>query len=406
MTDRAANPQERVSAWSGWVLAGLFVLVPFAAWGGPLAFAPILALAGLLTLKGLRIIDADRPAAISVVVILAWSLGSMAWSPYTPSDLEGATAFKLIAQAALYWAVLCAARDATPGTRETALRILAWSVAALGLLISIETATGAWIYRALREAMGDPIRPDLAVKNVAQAGFVLALLTPAAALGAIRTGESRWLILPMAAGSVGVGLLFATDAPLVALVAALVSGLAVHRWPVVAPRVMAGMAATFFLGAPAVVWTAQKLGVYAIVEAAMPLSWEMRMGYWRRAVAWIGDHPMRGWGLDASRMFSPGIKLHPHDTALQLWLELGLIGAMAGAVFWASILAGLSQPRRDPARAVAAATAAAYLVYSAFSFGVWQEWFLAIGALAAAACLLAARQPAAEGPSTARPLSE
>ncbi|WP_309643891.1 O-antigen ligase family protein [Phenylobacterium sp.] len=398
MTQGASIPEARVSVWSGWILVGLFALIPFAAWGGPLAFAPLVGLAGLMTLRGLRIIDADRPAAIAVVVILAWALASTSWSPYTPEDLEGATAFKLIAQAALYWAVICAARDAAAGPRTIALRVLVWGLAALGLLLSIETATGAAVYRTLRDALGDPIRADLAVKNVAQAGFVLALLTPAATLAAIRLGESRWLILPMGAGCIGVGLLFATDAPMVALIAAILAGLTVWAWPRIGPRVLAGFAAAFFLGAPGFVWAAQKIGLYAQVEASMPLSWALRMGYWRRAATWIGDHPSRGWGLDASRMFSPGIKLHPHDAALQIWLELGLIGAMAAAVFWASILAGLSHRERDLGRAVGAATAAAYLTYSAFSFGVWQEWFLAIGALATAACLLAARAP-----STPRP---
>ncbi len=38
------------------------------------------------------------------------------------------------------------------------------------------------------------------------------------------------------------------------------------------------------------------------------------------AVDWIADKPLQGWGLDASRMFGPGIVLHPHDAALQVWL--------------------------------------------------------------------------------------
>lgn len=394
MSRKPTTAEPRVSAWAGWVLAGVFALAPLLAWGGPLAFAPIVGLAGVLTLSGLRIPDSDRPAAIAVIVLLTWALGSTVWSPYSPKDLEGATAFKLIAQAALYWAVVCAARDATPGTRTTALRILAWGMAALGLMLSIEAATGAAVYQALRDAIGDPIRPDLAAKNVAQGGFVLALMTPAAALAAARTGESRWLVLPMITGVAGVGFLFATDAPVVALVAAVGAGLVVYRWPVVGPRVLAGGAATFFLAAPALVWATRELGWYAALQERAPLSWAQRMGYWTRATDWIGDHPTKGWGLDASRMFSPGIKLHPHDAALQIWLELGLIGAMAAAVFWAVILAGLSKPGRDPARATAAATAGAYLVFSAVSFGVWQEWFLAIGAMAAAACVALARQPA------------
>jgi hypothetical protein len=38
----------------------------------------------------------------------------------------------------------------------------------------VEALTGAGIYRALRDAIHDPIRPDLGIKNVAQALFILA----------------------------------------------------------------------------------------------------------------------------------------------------------------------------------------------------------------------------------------
>jgi len=155
---------------------------------------------------------------------------------------------------------------------------------------------------------------------------------------------------------------------------------------VVAPRALGAMAATLFLSAPGVVWLTRKLGWFQELEASVSLSWSQRMGYWRHAVDWIGDHPLRGWGLDASREFAPGIVLHPHNGALQVWLELGLIGAVAAAVFWGVLLASLSRPERDAGRAAAAATAGAYLVFSAVSFGVWQEWWLALGAVAATAC--------------------
>jgi hypothetical protein len=62
-------------------------------------------------------------------------------------------------------------------------------------------------------------------------------------------------------------------------------------------------------------------------------------------------------------------------------------------VLWASVLAGLSRDRRDPAVAASVATAFAYLTFDAFSFGVWQEWWLGLGALACAACAALMRQP-------------
>ncbi len=385
---KANAPKDGV-AWFGWVLAGVFALSPLLGWLGPLGFAPIAALGGLLTIHGARVDREHRAAALAILVLVTWALASMAWSPFRAEKLENATGLKLVAQGVLYWALFYAGARASADKRAMALRVLVWGMAALGLVLAIEAMTGAGLYQALRTAIGDPIRPDLAVRNVAQGGFVLAVLTPAAGCGV-------WPIVLMAAGIAGASLSLAADAPILALVVSVLFGLAVYRWPVVAPRVLGGMAALLFLTAPGVVWLTRKLGWFQEVEASVSLSWSQRMGYWRHAGDWIGDHPLRGWGLEASREFAPGIILHPHNAALQIWLELGLIGAMSAAVFWGAVLAGLSRPERDVGRAAAAATAGAYLVFSAVSFGVWQEWWLALGAVAAAACMALLHQPAVE----------
>lgn len=392
---QAAAPGDGV-AWFGWVLAGVFALSPLLGWLGPLGFAPIAALGGLLTLHGARVDDDQRPAALAILVLVAWALVSMAWSPYTPKKIESSTGVKLIAQAVLYWSLFRAGAVASAETRTTALRILVWGMAALGLVLAIEAATGAALYQAVRTAINDPIRPDLAVRNVAQGGFVLAVLTPAAAVASKRTGCGVWPIVLMVAGIAGASLSLAADAPILALIVSVVIGLAVSRWPVVAPRALGAAVAVLFLAAPGVVWLTRKLGWFQQLEASVSLSWSQRMGYWRHAADLIGDHPLRGWGLDASRTFAPGIVLHPHDAALQIWLELGLIGAVAAAVFWGVTLAGQSRPDRDAGRAATAATAGAYLLFSAVSFGMWQEWWLALGAVAAAACMALLRQPAWE----------
>ena len=391
----AVTPREGV-VWFGWVLAGVFALSPLLGWLSPLGFAPLAALGGLLTIRGVRVEDDQRPVALAILVLVTWALASVLWSPFKPDSIESATAAKLIAQAILYWALFRAAAAASAEARTTALRVLAWGMGGLGLILALEAATGAGIYQALRAAIGDPIRPDLAVRNVAQGGFVLAVLTPAAAVASKRTGCGVWPILLMAAGIAGASLSLAADAPILALVVSVLFGLAVYRWPVVAPRVLGGMAATLFLAAPGVVWLTRKLGWFQELEASVSLSWSQRMGYWRHAADWIGDHPLRGWGLDASREFAPGIILHPHNGALQIWLELGLIGAVSVAVFWGVLFANLSRPERDAGRAAAAATAGAYLVFSAVSFGVWQEWWLALGAVAATACMAVQHQATLE----------
>lgn len=396
MTAAEASAPIREASWYGWVLAFAFVLAPVAGWVGPLAFAPIVGLSGLLSLGALRMVERDRPAALAILVLSIWALVSMVWSPFHPTKAGQATAMKLILQGVLYWALFRAGAALPSSSRVLVLRIFAWGMALLGALLAIEALTGAGVYQALRNAMGDPIRPDLAVKNVAQGGFVLAVLTPAAALAGWRVGVGVWPGLLMAAGVLGASFGLDADAPVIALVLSALAVWAVWRWPIWAPRVLGAGAAVLFLAAPAVVWATRQLGWFQALEREVPLSWSLRMGYWRHAADWIGDHPLRGWGIDASRMFGPGITLHPHNGPLQVWLELGLIGATAAAVFWFVAIASQSQPHRDVGRGAAVGTAVAYLTFSAVSFGVWQEWWLAVGGLAAAGCMAVLRQGRAE----------
>ena len=101
----------------------------------------------------------------------------------------------------------------------------------------------------------------------------------------------------------------------------------------------------------------------------------------------ILERPLFGWGLDSSRAFPNAIPLHTHDAAMQLWLELGLPGAALTAAFFVWLIGRIDRLEANdrPAAAAAAASLSAYLVVGALSFGAWQEWWLALGALAAAA---------------------
>lgn len=386
-----------LAAWCGWVLAGMFALTPLVAWLAPLGFAPLVALAGLLTLPAIHLRRDDWSTAAAVLILVGWAALSTRWSPYAPPDLEGNTALKLVLQAPLYWAAVCAARTASPASRATALRILAWGMAALGVVICIEAVTGAGLYQFLKTLIGDAEadRWDLAQRNVGNAGFVVALLWAPAGLAALRVGGPSWLAVFLLAALALLTFSFGPDAPLLAVLAGLAAGLAAIRWPKGAPRVLAISAGMFILAAPWLVLAARDAGLLERLQAAVSQSWADRIGYWGVAARWAGADPILGWGLDSSRMFSPGIRLHPHDAALQVWMELGLVGAVAAAIIWGMTFARIARSRAGLIAGAQAAAAAAYFVIGAVSFGVWQEWWLALGALAAAACAAVRRQPAA-----------
>ena len=197
----------------------------------------------------------------------------------------------------------------------------------------------------------------------------------------MKTRASPWIALPMVVGTVTAAIRFGSDAPVISVLLASLVGLAAWRWPSGAPKALGWAAAAYLVAAPAVVWAVRATGHYADLQAALPLSWSERMGYWSHALDWIKDHPLRGWGLDASRTFGPGIVLHPHDNALQIWMELGIPGVLLASAFWVVSLRRLARPTPDIGAAAVAASASAYLLFGALNFGVWQEWWLALGAL-------------------------
>lgn len=384
--------RSRWATLSGWSLTGVFLITPLIAWLAPLSFAPVVTLAGLLSLPTYRVDEADRPAAIAILVMVVWACVSTVWSPYVPKHLGQSTALKLVIECAVYGALVIAGRQGTPRSRHWLMRALVFGMGLLGAFMLMEAATGAAVYQQIRVWTGDPIRPDLAVKNVAQGLFVLTLFAPPAIVAGQRLGLGYWPALPILVGIAWPSHVFGYDAPFVALVAAALSMGLVWLWPRVGPRLLAGFAAFFFLTAPAVVWGLRQLGWYDALQAKVSLSWSERMGYWSHAQEWISLEPGRGWGLDASRMFAPGIILHPHDAALQIWLELGLIGAVSAAVVWVAIFAGLHRDRPDLRVAASAGCGVIYLTFNAFSFGVWQEWWVALGAMACAICIALQRQ--------------
>jgi O-antigen ligase len=398
MTATAAGTvRDPLAIWCGWVLIIVLALTPLFAWLAPRGFAVLFSLAGLLCLPAVRLTDEDRPTLVTLFALLIWAAVSTIWSPYHPKNPGNSTVLKLALQLPLYWSAICGARRADPALKALALQVMAWGMALLGVVFLVETATGAAIYRWLHGAFYPPIALDRAEVNVAHATFVAAVLWPLATVGA-KSGLRMVLSLVTAAGFAAAAHTFWADAPLLAIVLAPLVGLAVYRWPWWGPRVMAGVVAALFLAAPGIVWAVRATGDYPVLQRDVPLSWSMRLGYWSHAIDWISDKPLLGWGVDASRMFAPGIQLHPHDVPLQIWLELGLVGVVMTAVFWGVTLQRLSRPAPSPFAAATAASVAVYLLFAAVNFGIWQEWFLALGAIIV---ILNALQPADSEPRSA-----
>jgi O-antigen ligase len=387
MTAAVAAPGERVmrdrlAAWCGWVMVGGAVLTPLVGWLSPLGFTPLVALMGLLCLPAVRLDDADRPAIIVLAGALVWAAVSTLWTPPAAKGADG-TALQLALSLPLFWSAICGARRADPRLNALASRVLAWGLAAFGAVLLVEVATDAGIYRTLYDAAyAAPIRPDLARSKDAHATFALAVLWPVALVGGLG-GLARLASLALAAaGGVVAAHAFLSDAPVLALPLSAAAMLAVRFWPRLAPRLLAGGIAAGWFVMPAAVWLLRESGDYGHVERDVQTSWSARLDYWSHALDGILARPAHGWGLDASRVL-PGMDLHPHNGALQVWLELGVVGAVAAAAFWGLALTRLERDRPSLPAVGLAGSAVTYTLFCWINFGMWQQWWLALGALTA-----------------------
>ena len=199
---------------------------------------------------------------------------------------------------------------------------------------------------------------------------------------------------------------------------ATIAGLAAALLSLAAPRLVpklvgAGVAILILLMPLLVAFIPQ------IPSASLPPSAVHRLVIWDFAAARIAEKPMTGWGLEASRAMPGGraqpdaatldrlnitvpaqraflvlphvevMPLHPHNGALQLWLELGGIGALIGA---ALMLALGFAAARSAAPAVGTGMLASAAVTGMLSFGLWQAWWVASLLLAMVALVLVPRR--------------
>ena len=400
-----------------WLAAAATLLAagPFIALGPRLAWIVVAVLAGLAALGwvagGLR-----RPPRLAragalhatLALGLAVAAFSFAWTPH-PGD--AATAWLDLVLLACGYVILDRALASFDRRMVDRLAVIALvAVGALAATLAIELAANQPIFRWVKGLDGGVTLPDATLNRVAVAVVALAFgaarLTHgllAARAPAVRRGGVV-AVLALAAG-----LAFAS--PSQSAQAGLVAGLV--AWTVAAllgrrATLLALAAVAITAAAAAIPLAGQLYGGMALHRAdALPTSAQHRVEIWHFAAERAAERPILGNGFDASRHLAndgavsafqePGqsvIPLHPHSLFLQVWLELGLVGAailiaalVAVAVrLWA---AGRLTDNAD------IALAAALLTMLNVAYGAWQAWWLSVLILAVVLATLGGRRAAA-----------
>jgi O-antigen ligase len=323
----------------------------------------------------LRFAHVARKPIYLLGLFAALALGSLAWAIDASEGLDGWIRICSTALLGLIWIDKAIALDSP--ARNRADRALAYGMAAsLGMLAvqAASVALSGWEGSLVTLFL----RPDQHAWSFFNRGVaVFACLVPLAAARILqRFGPIPGAAFALAAG--GMVFLFNSKAAELAICVAFATAVAFacsHRF---APRVLAAMLAAIVLLMP---FAAMQPIFGEIAERRdVSVSVYHRAAIWQFVAQRIEEKPLLGWGLHASRSM-PGAKetiargaelvpLHPHNGPLQLWLELGAIGAILGA----ALLAWLA---RSAASAAQAATLTAMVTVASISFGLWQGWWMA-----------------------------
>ena len=139
-----------------------------------------------------------------------------------------------------------------------------------------------------------------------------------------------------------------------------------------------------------------------------------RVLIWDFSLARIAERPWLGWGMEAARAMPGGrdriaeaelrrfgldaqigwfetvraerLPLHTHNAPIQVWLELGAVGALLAS----ALVLALGWRATSPGAAGAFAAAVAI---GSLSYGIWQGWWLCLLAMLVLAARQLSREP-------------
>lgn len=130
-------------------------------------------------------------------------------------------------------------------------------------------------------------------------------------------------------------------------------------------------------------------------EIKLPVSVLHRIYIYDFTLDRISERPYTGWGMGASPKLKGGgeiipeinriyLPLHPHNLVLQVWVELGLIGAVIFSFIVWSIFSQITRHAAGGVMAAMTGSAIAYFVISLTAYKAWASWWIASGILVAA----------------------
>lgn len=320
------------------------------------------------------------PLGLAVLGFLGFAALSITWSVVPGTSLQALAEFGLTLAGAFVLALALPQR--MPQRRPL---LLAFSTALACVLILLQL----WTDVAVRRAFG--LRAEEFIFNRPSL-TVLVLSIPLA-----------WLLLRSGYRRVGAGALALAAGTVVqsesgAAVLGLLAAVAVYALARYSGRaavsVVALCVAVAILLAPVIGAAAERVLPASVHESLARANTRARVEIWKTFGEAVRQDPVLGKGFGVSPSFAEtraahevrpndpsALTLwHPHNAALQIWVELGLVGAALGMIV---VMLLLKRIARLPGefQAVSLTLVAAIVVVSLVGHGAWQGWWpAAVGA--------------------------
>jgi exopolysaccharide production protein ExoQ len=346
----------------------------------PRGVAPLASAAGLfaagLALSSNRVLLRPGLAvpAICAGALLVWGCVSALWSVDPLRSLDLAARLSGLFAAGL---AMMVASDLVAVPRRLTSLLLAGFVFGIAMAGADLVTDGA-----LSKPFSDRFYQPAWLNQASVACAIL--LLPAGAVLAVRGHRILALLFALAAAATICAL--AGTAAKVALAAGLSMALLCYWRRAQALRAAALLSVLVIVTAPLTFARLDRVSDLVETADSIKLSAGHRLLIWSFVGDRIAEHPLAGWGLDSSRAIPGGkdpiragetwLPLHPHNAALQLWLELGVPGVVLFALLIGGAWLALAAAEWPPLFAAAAAGSLATAFVATFgTYGMWQEWW-------------------------------
>lgn len=365
----------------------------------PVLFGLLVGLAIIYVVRRIRPKFPGMAVLAGPAALVAWAGASASWSGTPSATLRAVLGLSILLYAG---ALLIGWARETDTRRAVANGLVAGLCVAL-VVYAFEWISWGWLTRLVHGFAWRDIIDDVAGGTNVQSylingSSILSLLFWPALVGLRQAGRMP-LGLALGAGVAIIAAIFGSDTAAIAFTVGALCWLAAGwlgpRAAYIFAVIFVIVVMTFPYAVHRTMATVDLDQVAAESSGKIPSSALIRFYIWRFASERIGERPIAGWGFDTARSIPGGgdkftakdgkgailfeefnLPLHPHNQILQIWLELGAVGALIVALGGGWLIGRLGR-WPVPARQGGLALAGCALVYDCLSFGAWQGWWIA-----------------------------